>query len=187
MIIRAINTWSGVLDMWSSVFVDSVNMALWCQNILIMNCVLWFVIYCISLCVFVGQCIEFLCNCYDAWLSWQTNFGTYTTFPSMYDAAGSTLQEPSFSNSAPYPKTWCHSRTLNWGIACQTQSKRSAGLQFQAFQVDKWLSNTTVLFYTYRNCLKRACCMFWLINTSSGMVTNVQERKNKNMRVNLTG
>lgn len=108
---------------------------------------------CNLLCVFVGQCIEFLCNCYDAWLSWQTTFSNYTTFPSVYDAAGSTQQEPSFSDSVPYQKIWCHSRTLNWGIACQTQAKRSAGLQFQAFQVDKWLSNTTVLFYTYRNCL----------------------------------
>jgi hypothetical protein len=90
--------------MWSSVFVDSVNMALWCRNILIMNCVLWFVIYCILLCVFVGQCIEFLCNCYDAWLSWQITFGTYTTFPSMYDNAGSTQQETSYSDSVPYPK-----------------------------------------------------------------------------------
>jgi len=28
-----------------------------------------------------------------------------TTFPSMYDAAGSTQQEPSFNNSVPHPKT----------------------------------------------------------------------------------
>jgi len=152
-------------------------MALWCQNILIMNCVLRFVIYCTLLCAFVGQCIEFLCNCYDAWLSWQTTFSTYTTFPSVYDAAGSTQQEPSFSDSVPYPKIWCHSRTLNWGTACQTLSKTPAGLQYQAFQVDKWLSITTILFDTYLNCLQRACCMFWFINTSSGTVTNVQERK----------
>jgi hypothetical protein len=34
MTVRVINTWSGVLDLWSFVFVNSLKMALRCQNML---------------------------------------------------------------------------------------------------------------------------------------------------------
>jgi len=46
--VMAINRWSG--DLWQFVFVDSLNMALWCRNMYgrwrLSRIVLWFVFYC---------------------------------------------------------------------------------------------------------------------------------------------